>query len=234
LDFDGVNDRVFIADHPGFQLTDSLTLEAYIRVRSIPPSCCGGTSFVFRGDDRSALDPYVLVLRPDGRLVFEIQNASASHASVISPSPVPFGTLMHVAGTLEGDTGQLTLYINGAQVAISYTSIRPFGPLTGPSPGLGIGNVQSSNYAEYFDGVIDEVRISNAALLPSQMLPSPCYANCDYSTSTPILNANDFQCFLNQFAAGDSRANCDNSTAPPILNANDFQCFLIKFAAGCP
>ncbi len=29
-----------------------------------------------------------------------------------------------------------------------------------------------------------------------------CYANCDQSTSTPVLTANDFQCFLNAYAAG--------------------------------
>lgn len=61
-----------------------------------------------------------------------------------------------------------------------------------------------------------------------------CYANCDNSTSPPILNANDFQCFLNAYASGSSYANCDQSTSPPILNANDFQCFLNAFAAGCP
>jgi len=60
-----------------------------------------------------------------------------------------------------------------------------------------------------------------------------CYANCDGSTASPLLNANDFQCFLNAFAAGSSYANCDWSTAPPVLNANDFQCFLNAFAAGC-
>ncbi len=63
--------------------------------------------------------------------------------------------------------------------------------------------------------------------------PGTCYVNCDGSTAPPILNANDFQCFLNWYAAADSRANCDNSTAPPTLNANDFQCFLNKYAAGC-
>jgi hypothetical protein len=64
--------------------------------------------------------------------------------------------------------------------------------------------------------------------------PSPCYANCDGSTVAPILNANDFQCFLNAFAAGSAYANCDGSVNPPVLNANDFQCFLNAFAAGCP
>jgi probable HAF family extracellular repeat protein len=60
-----------------------------------------------------------------------------------------------------------------------------------------------------------------------------CYPNCDQSTAPPILNANDFQCFLNKFAVADAYANCDNSTSPPVLNANDFQCFLNKFAVGC-
>jgi hypothetical protein len=41
------------------------------------------------------------------------------------------------------------------------------------------------------------------------------------------------QSFLNKFAAGDSDANCDASTVPPILNANDFQCFLNSYPNGC-
>jgi hypothetical protein len=62
-----------------------------------------------------------------------------------------------------------------------------------------------------------------------------CYANCD---GNGYLNANDFQCFLNIFAAWcgtpqDCYVNCDHSTAPPFLNANDFQCYLNAYAAGC-
>jgi hypothetical protein len=60
-----------------------------------------------------------------------------------------------------------------------------------------------------------------------------CFANCDYSSAPPILNANDFQCFLNKFATSDPYANCDGSTVAPVLNANDFQCFLNKYATGC-
>jgi hypothetical protein len=63
---------------------------------------------------------------------------------------------------------------------------------------------------------------------------APCYANCDFSTSIPVLTANDFQCFINAFASGQPYANCDGSTAVPILTANDFQCFLNAFAVGCP
>jgi hypothetical protein len=61
-----------------------------------------------------------------------------------------------------------------------------------------------------------------------------CDANCDGSTTQPVLNVNDFICFSQRFAAGDPRANCDRSTTPPTLNVNDFVCFQTQFAAGCP
>ncbi len=61
-----------------------------------------------------------------------------------------------------------------------------------------------------------------------------CYANCDGSTTAPVLNILDFGCFLNRFAAGDTYANCDGSTVQPVLNVLDFGCFLNTFAAGCP
>jgi len=62
----------------------------------------------------------------------------------------------------------------------------------------------------------------------------PCYANCDLSTLPPILNVNDFICFNNRFAAGDSVANCDQSTIAPVLNVNDYICFNNLYATGCP
>ncbi len=63
-----------------------------------------------------------------------------------------------------------------------------------------------------------------------------CYANCDGSTGTPQLTANDFQCFIDSYAGGvngTGYANCDGSTGIPALTANDFQCFINAFAAGC-
>jgi hypothetical protein len=64
-------------------------------------------------------------------------------------------------------------------------------------------------------------------------VPSTCYANCDGSTASPVLTANDFVCFLNAFADGQSYANCDNSTGEPALTANDFVCFVNEYATGC-
>jgi hypothetical protein len=69
-----------------------------------------------------------------------------------------------------------------------------------------------------------------------------CYANCDGSTAAPILNVEDFTCFINEFASAQALpheqqvihyANCDGSTTAPVLNVDDFTCFINQFAAGC-
>jgi hypothetical protein len=65
-------------------------------------------------------------------------------------------------------------------------------------------------------------------------VPGACYPNCDGSTAPPVLNVQDFTCFLQHFAAGQPYANCDRSTQAPTLNVADFTCFLQRFAAGCP
>jgi hypothetical protein len=72
---------------------------------------------------------------------------------------------------------------------------------------------------------------------------SSCYANCDGSTVEPILNVDDFTCFINEYAAAQSLpheqqlthyANCDSSTTAPALNVDDFTCFINQYATGCP
>jgi len=65
-------------------------------------------------------------------------------------------------------------------------------------------------------------------------VPGGCYANCDASIAPPVLNVQDFTCFLQRFAGGDPYANCDQSTAQPVLNVQDFTCFLQRYASGCP
>jgi hypothetical protein len=76
-----------------------------------------------------------------------------------------------VAGSLDGGSGVLAVYVNGTLGDSIVTGSRPLAVLDPTQmPGLGIGNVQSSNYSQYFNGLIDEVRISDQALPPSQFL----------------------------------------------------------------
>jgi hypothetical protein len=73
--------------------------------------------------------------------------------------------------------------------------------------------------------------------------PAQCYANCDGSTVEPILNVDDFTCFINEYATSQTLppsqqvaayANCDGSTVEPVLNVDDFTCFINRYAQGCP
>jgi len=104
--------------------------------------------------------------------------------------------------------------IPAAAAWIWYDSGRNGGP---PSPLIG-----SFNHDEF---LVFRIRGAGTPV---------CYANCDGSTTPPILNINDFICFQTKFAAGDPYANCDGSTVPPVLNVSDFTCFINRYAAGCP
>jgi hypothetical protein len=93
----------------------------------------------------------------------------------------------------------------------------------------------------FFSGILAVPRGWNGTIY-YQPGGAPCYANCDTSTVPPILNVEDFTCFINEFAAGQGLpheqqlthyANCDQSTTAPVLNVEDFTCFINKFAQGC-
>ncbi|MFN0133595.1 MAG: hypothetical protein ACKVW3_13845 [Phycisphaerales bacterium] len=80
--------------------------------------------------------------------------------------------------------------------------------------------------------LIGTVNLTGFAVVPPSG-STACYANCDASSTPPILNVADFVCFTNRYAAGDAYANCDHSTVAPSLNVGDFICYLNAFAAGC-
>ncbi|MBL9031573.1 MAG: hypothetical protein JNM80_07675 [Phycisphaerae bacterium] len=143
--------------------------------------------------------------------------------------------------SLDIDIPDITVNPGGiVGVAVRFSTVGPryFGTGTPPlsiyqdaNLRLTTGDVRSAPFTT--TGSFFSSRALVGALTYTVGAPATCYANCDGSSSAPCLNVNDFTCFLNQFAAGDSRANCDGSTIPPALNINDFVCFSNAFAAGC-
>jgi Galactose oxidase, central domain len=112
-------------------------------------------------------------------------------------------------------------------------------PLDSPQARYNVGMAYDSGLAQtvLYGGQLNgspATVASDTWLLACSPPPPPCYANCDGSTTTPLLNVSDFTCFLQKFAQGNSYANCDGSTSVPVLNVADFTCFLQKFAQGCP
>jgi hypothetical protein len=173
LSYNGSNNRVSIPDSSNFQLTHSLTIEAVFKTESMVPGTGASANLLFRGDNRPGLDPYRLSLsQPGNGLYFQIQDANQQ--AVALSYTVPFGQWVFAAGTLDDATGLMSLYVNGNLVASTTTSIRPMGGLNPSySPGLGIGSDQGAQYGELFHGSIDEVRLSDKALNPSEFLIVP-------------------------------------------------------------
>ncbi len=165
--FDGLDDWAALGNPSSLALTASLTIEGWIKVNGLPTNYNFG-SIMFRGDDRGGLDPYQLVILPNGDLKFGICSTTSS-ASV--EAPIPMGQFVHVAATLDDGTGAMTLYENGAVVAQTTTTVRPFGALDPTQqPGVGIGNSNAlSNYDIPFNGLIDELSVYNRSLTASEV-----------------------------------------------------------------
>jgi probable HAF family extracellular repeat protein len=144
------------------------------------------------------------------------------------------GAVVVGQGTVEGG-----LFGAGQGVAFIWDARNGMRAIVDVLTGLGVdmtGWSLTSARAISSDGTV----ISGIGLNPDgngegwiAVIPRECYANCDASTTPPILNIADFVCFQQRFAGGDSYANCDGSTAPPTLNIADFVCFMAQFAAGC-
>jgi glucose/arabinose dehydrogenase/PKD repeat protein len=154
LSFDGVNDWVTVNDANSLDLTNRMTLEAWVRPTAL-------------GDWRTVL----LKERP-GHLAYALygstdNNRPAGHVfttgdiALGGPSVLPANTWSHLAFTYDGATTRL--YVNGTQVATA--------ALTGNavvSTGLlRIGG--NSVWGEWFSGAIDEVRIYNRALTATEI-----------------------------------------------------------------
>jgi hypothetical protein len=164
--------------------------------------------------------------------------------TLVYPSPTPLATV------LEGLAPGSSAFLSGTAENCSGT--HPVGFAPGSQSGTAVISGTTVTYGLTISFGIDAAGVASFNLTDVTLTPTiigyfvfdsgsatitrqyVCPANCDGSTSEPVLNVQDFGCFLNKFASGDAAANCDCSTAEPVLNVQDFACFLNQFAAGCP
>jgi probable HAF family extracellular repeat protein len=123
-----------------------------------------------------------------------------------------------------------------------YGTMHDLNQLVTPPPGWVLTSAQSINNRGDIVGFGQLNGVTRAYALFTQGSPQ-CYANCDNSSVSPILNVEDFTCFVTRFWEGRELphaqqilhyANCDGSTTLPVINVDDFTCFIMAFAQGCP
>jgi hypothetical protein len=154
-------------------------------------------------------------------------------------------TFAGVAGL--GRPNCLTLEAHGEKVAL-WGDGKTLVAISTAKPGrVDLGSHPASTDSSANNGWISTtdgaLLFANALTYSMGSVAQPCYANCDGSTAHPVLNVDDFTCFVNEFAAAQSLppaqqvghyANCDGSSVAPVLNVDDFTCFINAFATGCP
>ncbi len=154
LDFDGVNDLVSIADAADLDLTNSFTLEAWIR----PDSLTAPRPVISKAESSGGNSGYLLSAKYATNSAGYVAN-SGSSAEASSPTALPTGTWSHLAVTSDG--ANLRLYVGGQLVVT-----KPAIAAKATNANLEIGH---SVLGGYFDGLIDEVRIYNEPLPESQI-----------------------------------------------------------------
>ena len=156
LSFDGFDDEVVISADPDLNPTSAITVEAWVKLNSLTdiPTIIGNEDWS-NGEAGFTLrvDNYVNFNTPQ----FQIgtnnnwQNASAPGGSI------PYDTWTHVAGTFDGSA--IRIFINGIEEGYA-----PYDGAIIPSDiDIRIGSHWDSYVDRHWNGVIDEVRIWNAA-----------------------------------------------------------------------
>jgi hypothetical protein len=154
LDFAGSGDLVLVPDDVSLDLTDAITIAAWLRPNRV------GTQYVIKKAQKGATDGYELSLSSSGGLFVRFNQASSGNAyrlNSLSGYPVDGSTWVHVAATYDGQ--QIKLYVDGALE----------GSLSAPGLVIGVNDVPLSIGGQFggvrlFDGAVDEVHLYDRAL----------------------------------------------------------------------
>ena len=206
----GTYSGVQISDQPAYALTNSLSIETWVRTR-------GNYGVIFfRGDRRSGLDPYAISVISNTNAFFKIMDANGNEVYV--QAAISYNQWMHLAATLDGSSGKMSIYTNGFLAAQITTTNRPFGNLIPTaSPGIGIGNVNDGFNNFPFEGEIDDLGLYNRALsaIEIQSIYNAGSAGKCLDSVPPTITSQP----VNQTVTGGNNANFSVTAigTPPLL-----------------
>ncbi len=156
LDFDGADDYVVVPDDSVLDITDEITVEAWIYPHTVSGDKVIAGKRYSTSWELSLLNDSVNVNAKQGETYY-------AHA-LSTGGGVRANTWNHIVWTYDSSTGINKSYVNGIERQCSETS----GALATDNTSLFIGCRYSGSL--YFDGIIDEVRIHDRVLDASEIL----------------------------------------------------------------
>ena len=166
--FDGTGDFVEIPDSANLDITESITVDAWINQRSRSPEVA---PIVSKWNDIGVNNrSYHLVLQGSS-LRWDVSRSGlfgpSQSATVFSSVGVPLHMWVHVAGTFDSMTQVLRIYVNGVEVGSAVAPSSNIFPSNEPLL-IGAGDI-GSNVRDFFDGLIDEVELFDRALTEAEI-----------------------------------------------------------------
>ena len=154
LVFNGTNARVDIGDSASLHLTTGMTLEAWVN-----PSTVSNTwrDVIYKGNDNY----YLEATSTQAQVPAAGGTFGGADVAAYGTGALAANTWTYLTETYDGST--LDLYVNGTQVS----SLAQTGNIPTSTNPLQIGG--DSIYGQYFQGMIDEVRVYNVALTAVQI-----------------------------------------------------------------
>jgi hypothetical protein len=159
LEFDGNSDYVDVGDV--VELEDQLTISAWVKLNGLSSTDYFiGEGAAFRIGVTNHND-VICWLRGD-----DSGGTDTSDTTSTSTSPISIGQWHHIACTWNGSTCTRRIYVNGNLEEDGTTNVVTF---NGDSNNLAIGNAYVGA-SSFFNGVIDEIKISNVSLSQREIL----------------------------------------------------------------
>jgi chitodextrinase len=151
LQFDGINDLVTVADSASLDLTNGMTLEAWVK----PTQVAGSWRTVLLKEAPSSLS-YALYGNDNANHYGGYVRIGGGESSALSSGALATGSWTYLSAAY--DSNNIQLYANGTLVR----SVPVSGALNTSTGTLDIGG--NNIWSEWFAGTIDEVRVYNRAL----------------------------------------------------------------------
>ena len=162
LNFDGVDDFVEIPLDPSLDITEEITLSAWVN-----PSATGqsqATRFISKRTTPGGSDVYAIGFWTSSLNPFFRITSGDIETNRIATNTIPLNTWSHIIGTYDGTT--MRLYING----VEDTSVSKTGLIDLSTIEVHLGDRKGEALNRRFNGTMDDVRIYNIALNATEVM----------------------------------------------------------------
>ncbi|MDX2505986.1 MAG: LamG domain-containing protein, partial [Gammaproteobacteria bacterium] len=158
LDFDGINDAIRVPHNDALSLTETLTFTAWIK----PELISIRYKTVLAKDDGSGNSNYWFGLWQD-ELAFGFFSGGFFREVFTNGLNIQAGIWQHIAVSFNNSTDEVRLYLDGAMV---HTGVLTYSPtvLT-----VDLGIARSPAAGENWNGLLDDIRIYDQVLPPSEL-----------------------------------------------------------------